>query len=217
MDIFALEKALNGRRVILASKSPRRRELLGLIFRDFDIVPAEGDEVIPEGTAAEKASELLARQKCREVAEKYPEALVIGCDTTVVVGSSMEDILGKPKNEQEAAQMLRRLSGTRHKVISGTALSLQGREVSFSEVTEVCFRDLTDAEIADYISTGEPMDKAGAYGIQERGALLVSGIEGDFFNVVGLPVSRIAQSAAKLLWDLDKCRQPEKFGVCGGC
>ncbi len=217
MDIFALEKALNGRRVILASKSPRRRELLGLIFKDFDIVPAEGEELIPEGTAAEKASELLALQKCREVAKKHPEALVIGCDTTVVVGSSMEDILGKPRDEQDAAAMLRRLSGTRHRVISGTALSLQGREVSFSEVTEVCFRDLTDAEIADYIATGEPMDKAGAYGIQERGALLVSGIDGDFFNVVGLPVSHLAQAAAGLLADFDKCRNPQRFGACGGC
>ncbi|MBR1764503.1 MAG: septum formation protein Maf [Ruminococcus sp.] len=203
MDIFALDKALKGRRVILASKSPRRRELLGLVFKDFDILPAEGEEVIPQGTAAEKASQLLALQKCREVAAKRPEALVIGCDTTVVVGEELCDILGKPRDRQDAARMLRRLSGTRHRVISGAALSLQGREVSFSEVTWVRFRDLTDEEISDYIATGEPMDKAGAYGIQERGALLVSGIEGDFFNVVGLPVSALAQAAAKLLEELE--------------
>lgn len=202
--MFDLNNRLNGKQVVLASKSPRRKELLKLIFPDFEIIPAEGEEVIPAGTPAEKASELLAVNKCREVAEKCPEALVIGCDTSVVVGSEMSDILGKPADEADAAAMLRRLSGSRHKVISGAAVSLDGRMESFSCETVVCFRQLTEEDIAAYIATGEPMDKAGAYGIQERGALLVSGIEGDFFNVVGLPVSDLAQLIARMLPEAEK-------------
>ena len=194
--VFELDRLLGGRRVILASKSPRRQELLGLIFPSFDIVPAVGEEIIPEGTPAHKASELLAVQKCREVAEKYPSALVIGCDTTVVLG---DEILGKPADNADAARMLRELSGSTHKVISGCAVSLQGELISFSQETSVTFRKLTEAEISAYVATGEPSDKAGSYGIQEKGSLLVEKIEGDFFNVVGLPVTELALTVNKLL------------------
>lgn len=194
--VFELDKLTGGRRVILASKSPRRQELLGLIFQGFEIIPAVGEEIIPEGTSAHKASELLAVQKCREVAEKNPDALVIGCDTTVVLG---DEILGKPADDADAARMLRELSGSTHKVISGCAVSFGGRLVSFSQETAVTFRQLTEAEIAAYVATGEPSDKAGAYGIQEKGSLLVEKIEGDFFNVVGLPVTALALTVNEML------------------
>ena len=187
--IFSLQDMLGGRRVILASKSPRRQELLKLLFDEFEIVPATGEEIIPEGADAMDVSRLLAVQKCREVSEKFPDDLVIGCDTTVIVGN---EILGKPADEADAARMLGELSGTSHYVVSGACISFGGRERSFSQVTEVSFRKLADEEISAYIATGEPMDKAGAYGIQEKGSLLVREIKGDFFNVVGLPVSKLA-------------------------
>ena len=198
--MFDLQKKLGGRRVILASASPRRKELLKLVFDDFEIIPAECEENIPEGTPAGEASKLLAEQKCREVAERYPEALVIGCDTTVLLG---EEILGKPEDEKDAFRMLRMLSGTRHSVVTGIALSLCGKLRSLPCETFVRFRRLSDEDINEYIATGEPADKAGAYGIQERGALLVSGIEGDFYNVVGLPVSELAQLAEEMLSEVE--------------
>lgn len=194
--IFALQDMLRGRKVVLASKSPRRRELLRLLFDEFEIVPAEGEEIIPEGTPAEDASRLLAEQKCRAVAEKYPDALVIGCDTTVI---SDGEILGKPVDKADALRMISVLSGNRHKVISGAAICIGGRLDSFSVETVVKFRSLSEDEIEAYVATGEPMDKAGAYGIQEKGCLLVEGIEGDFFNVVGLPVTELALHIEKLL------------------
>ncbi|MBR6046179.1 MAG: septum formation protein Maf [Ruminococcus sp.] len=194
--IFGYEKVLAGRRVVLASKSPRRQELLKLIFPEFEIIPALGEEVVPEGVPAEDVSRLLAVQKCREVAENCPDALVIGCDTTVAVSG---ELLGKPADAADAVRMLRLLSDTRHEVISGVCIRLGEREVSFSEVTRVRFKPLTEADIAGYIATGEPFDKAGAYGIQEKGGLLISGIEGDFFNVVGLPVSAIADKLGEIM------------------
>ena len=194
--IFELGRQLGGRKVVLASKSPRRQELLKLLFDEFLIVPAQGEEIVPVGTAAADVSRVLAEQKCREVAVKYADELVIGCDTTVVVGT---EILGKPTDRDDAARMLGMLSGTAHKVISGVCIRLGSQEVSFSVTTVVRFRELTAAEIDAYIATGEPMDKAGAYGIQEKGGLLVSGFEGDFFNVVGLPVERLALEIDRLI------------------
>lgn len=194
--IFDMQDMLCGRRVILASKSPRRQELLKLIFDSFEIEPAVGEELIPKGTPSDKASELLARQKCDEIAKKYPDALVIGCDTTVVLGDT---ILGKPVDDEDAARMLRMLSDSTHKVISGAAVCIDGRTESFSEVTQVRFRKLSDEEIGAYVATGEPSDKAGAYGIQEKGSLLTEGICGDFFNVVGLPVPSLARLICKML------------------
>ncbi len=194
--IFELDKLLKGRQVVLASKSPRRQELLKLLFEDFIIAPAKGEEIVSEGAKANDVSRLLAIQKCREVAAQYPEALVIGCDTTVIKG---DEILGKPADAADAARMLRLLSGSEHKVVSGVCVTVDGREESFSVETAVKFRLLTDDEIAAYINTGEPMDKAGAYGIQEKGGLLVSSFNGDFFNVVGLPVEQLAARLDRLL------------------
>lgn len=177
--------------MILASQSPRRRELLSLITKDFKIIPAVGEEKIPEGTPPSEAVLLLSRQKATEIYSKYNNDTIIAADTVVAIDGK---ILGKPQNEQNAAEMLRMLSGRIHSVFTGVCVIFpDGRTESFSEETAVEFYPLTEGEIAAYIATGEPMDKAGAYGIQEKGALLVKRIEGDFFNVMGLPIARLSR------------------------
>lgn len=177
--------------MILASKSPRRKELLGSITKDFKIIPAVGDENIPDGTAPRDAVRMLAEQKADEIFASHKGEIIIGADTVVVID---EKILGKPKNEKNAAEMLGTLSGRVHTVYTGVCVIFEdGRKTSFAEKTDVEFYPLTEREIAGYIATGEPMDKAGAYGIQEKGALLVKRIDGDFYNVMGLPVARLAR------------------------
>ncbi len=177
--------------MILASQSPRRRELLGLISENFRVIPATGAEKIPEGTPPEAAVALLARQKAREVAASHKGEVVIAADTVVAVDGK---ILGKPRDEAHAAEMLRLLSGRTHIVYTGVCIIHEdGVEKSFTEGTAVEFYPLSEREIADYVATGEPMDKAGAYGIQERGALLVKRIEGDYYNVMGLPIGRLSR------------------------
>ena len=171
---------------ILASASPRRRELFGLISDDFRIVPSNAEETAPDGIAAENLPERLARLKAGDIAAKYPFDTVIGADTVVILDGK---VLGKPENPEDAVRMLTALSGKRHKVITGCAVCKNGACRSFSSVTEVEFYPLDDKEISDYVATGEPLDKAGAYGIQGRGALFVKSINGDYFNVVGLPVA----------------------------
>ena len=177
--------------MILASKSPRRKELLSLITEDFRIIPAVGEEVIPEGTLPPQAVVMLAQQKAREIRAEHSDEIIIAADTVVVVD---DKILGKPKNEQRAAEMLSMLSGRKHSVLTGVCIIFaDGAEKSFYEQTEVEFFPLTDKQIQRYIATGEPMDKAGAYGIQGKGGLLIKRFEGDYFNVVGLPAARLAR------------------------
>ena len=173
---------------ILASASPRRRELFGLISDDFRIVPSNAEETAPDGIAAENLPEYLARLKAGDIAAKYPFDTVIGADTVVILDGK---VLGKPENPENAVRMLTALSGKRHKVITGCAVYKNGACRSFSSVTEVEFYPLDDKEISDYVATGEPLDKAGAYGIQGRGALFVKSVNGDYFNVVGLPVAAL--------------------------
>ena len=173
---------------ILASASPRRRELFGLISDDFRIVPSNAEETAPDGIAAENLPERLARLKAGDIAAKYPFDTVIGADTVVILDGK---VLGKPENPEDAVRMLTALSGKRHKVITGCAVCKNGACRSFSSVTEVEFYPLDDREISDYVATGEPLDKAGAYGIQGRGALFVKSVNGDYFNVVGLPVAAL--------------------------
>ncbi|MBR1562478.1 MAG: septum formation protein Maf [Ruminococcus sp.] len=179
---------ISGCDVILASASPRRKELLELITDNFRVIPSDCDETLPEGIVPEDTAEYLSRIKCMSIAEVYESSIVIGCDTVVICG----EVMGKPSDREDAERMLRLLSGRTHKVITGVTLAYKGKSISFSEVTEVTFLELSDEDIALYLDSGEPFDKAGAYGIQGLGSMLVSGIKGDFFNVVGLPVSRLA-------------------------
>lgn len=174
--------------IILASASPRRQELLKNIFDSFEIIPADVDEAITDDTTVEKRPEKIAQRKALFVAEKHPDSLVIGCDTAVIIDDIM---LGKPKNKQDAENMLNMLSGRVHKVITGNCLAQNGRIKSFSVETEVEFYNLTKAEIDNYLSSDEWRDKAGAYGIQGKAGLFVKQIKGDYNNVVGLPCAEL--------------------------
>ena len=182
--------------VILASQSPRRRQLLGQMgFADFKICPARGEEVAAPGLTPAQLVEALSSQKAAEVAAgAEADALIIAADTVVAVD---DRVLGKPHSEEEAAEMLLSLSGREHTVYTGVTLRRGSQIVTRHEATQVRFRSLTREEIDAYVATGEPMDKAGAYGIQERGSLLVEGIQGDYFNVVGLPVCLVGKLLAR--------------------
>ena len=191
-------------KIILASQSPRRRELLERMgITDFKVIPAKGEEIATRTLTTDQLVEELSRRKCAEVAALRPKDLVIAADTMVFLKNRR---LGKPADEAEAFAMLSALSGRTHTVCTGLTVRQGDQVLSGAERTTVRFRPLTEGEIRSYIATGEPMDKAGAYGIQDRGALLVEGIEGDFFNVMGLPVLRLS-------------RMLRTFGVdllCGG-
>jgi len=182
-------------KVVLASSSPRRHELLRLIGVEHDVIPADADESHAPGEKPEAHAERLARTKARAVAADRPHSLVIGADTIVVVD---QHILGKPRDVADAARMLRILSNRTHVVMTAVAVSFAGRTASLVEKVTVTFRDLTDDEIARYIATGEPMDKAGAYGIQGYGATIVRRIEGDYFAVMGLSLVRLVELMAEL-------------------
>lgn len=184
------------RPVVLASGSPRRRELLGQMgIEDFEVLPAQGEETAPEGLAPDALVALLALQKAREVAALRPEATVIGADTVVALDGQ---VLGKPSDEEEAREMLSALSGRRHQVYTGMAVLSGGQAFTHVECTQVEFRPLTAEEIAAYVATGESMDKAGAYGIQGRACVFIRGIQGDYYNVVGLPVCALHELLAQL-------------------
>lgn len=174
--------------IILASASPRRKELLSVITNNFVVFPSKAEETVPSGISADKTAEYLAKIKALSVAENYPDSIVIGADTCVVAG---DVILGKPKDKAQARQMMKLLSGNTHKVVTGCAVVKNGKVNSFSVCTEVEFYPLSDAEIESYINTLEPYDKAGGYGIQGKASLFVKGIKGDYFNVVGLPVAEL--------------------------
>ena len=176
--------------VVLASQSPRRRELLGQMgFTDFVIRPAKGEEVVDPGLLPDKLVEELSRQKCEEVAAASgADDLIIAADTVVAIDGT---VLGKPRSVQDAFAMLSHLSGRHHTVYTGVTVRRGEKTLTAHEATRVHFRPLTAQEIEAYISTGEPMDKAGSYGIQGYGAMLVEGISGDYFNVVGLPVCEL--------------------------
>ena len=181
--------------IVLASASPRRRELLAKAGLDFTVRVSDAQEYIVPGTPPHEAVMQLAQQKAVAVAQNSPDDLVIGADTVVVYDG---EILGKPKDTADAARMLRMLSGSTHTVYTGVCLAHAGKAETFFEQTQVTFYPLTDAQIESYIATGEPMDKAGAYGIQGRGCTLVRGICGDYFNVVGLPVAALCQRLSGL-------------------
>ncbi len=185
---------MSNKKIVLASQSPRRRELLGGLIKDFDIIADKSEEVINPDMTPEEIVKSLALEKAENVAKiAGDDALVIGADTVVCIDGK---ILGKPKDESEAKEMLGTLSGREHHVCTGFALvdNASGKRVCDFERTVVRFKTLTETEIERYIQSGEPMDKAGAYGIQGVGALFVEGIKGDYFNVVGLPICALFKS-----------------------
>lgn len=192
------------KKIILASGSPRRKELLEQIGVNFAIIKAEGEEVITTRVPEEAVLE-LSRQKAREVADRTDGEVIIGADTVVAVDNT---ILGKPKDPEDAMRMLRLLQGQAHKVLTGVTVILRNgseeQEICFADLTHVHVFPMTEAQIRTYVESGEPMDKAGAYGIQGRFAAYVSRIEGDYNNVVGLPVGRLYQKV--LAAGVDLCR-----------
>jgi septum formation protein len=180
--------SIHAARVILASASPRRRELLTLIGIRHEVRPADIDESLLAGEGPVAHAERLARAKAHTIAGHEPGAVVIAADTIVVVDG---DVLGKPRDTTEAHAMLRRLSGRTHTVLTAIAVALESRTESAVESVDVTFRALSDGEITAYIVTGEPMDKAGAYGIQGYGATIVERVDGDYFSVMGLGLRRL--------------------------
>lgn len=183
--------------VVLASASPRRVELLKKLFDDFEVLPAD----IVEHEEIRDPKELavaLASEKAYAVADMRPNSLVIGADTVVVIG---DELLGKPLNVSDAIRMLSRLSGMTHRVCTGVCVvAPNGDRVEFVEETHVTFREIAGDEIEQYVATGEPMDKAGAYAIQGGAAKFVAGVDGDYDNVVGLPIGALRASLLKHGW-----------------
>ncbi len=176
-------------KIILASASPRRKELMAYISDNVLIRPAECDESVPENMGAREAVEYLSRIK-NEASKKLSASddIVISADTVVSID---DEILGKPVDKEDARRMLNLLSGKIHQVYTGVTISKGEKTITFSEKTDVIFYNLTEEEIEEYISSSEPYDKAGSYAIQGKAGLLVKGINGDYYNVVGLPVARL--------------------------
>ncbi|HEX8692463.1 MAG TPA: Maf family protein [Longimicrobium sp.] len=183
--------------IILASQSPRRAELIARLELTFDVLPADIDESYREGETPPAHAERLAREKAQAIAKTHPHALVVGSDTIVVVDG---DVLGKPRDRAHAVEMLRRLSGREHEVCTGVAVARGERVESGLERVRVRFRALDERACEEYVATGEPMDKAGAYGIQGFGSAIVEGIEGDYFAVMGLPVVRMLRLFERHGW-----------------
>ncbi|TDL34408.1 septum formation inhibitor Maf [Jeotgalibacillus sp. S-D1] len=181
--------------IILASASPRRKELLSYLNLPFKVQPSSFEELFSPADVPEEVVLRLAKGKAADVAQQYPDAAVIGCDTIVVC----EQILGKPRNEKEAELMLNQLSDRTHTVWTGVSILYGKKRVEFVERTEVTFWPLTQKDIQAYIKSGDCFDKAGAYGIQSGGALFVRKIHGDYYSVVGLPVARLKREIAPLL------------------
>ena len=188
-------------KIILASKSPRRREILETLGLKFDIIVADADES-SDIREPKMLVETLAARKGRAVLEKLggdaADTLIIACDTLVYADG---EFLGKPRDKADADRMIRKLSGNAHSVVSGIYLCLGGREVTAAAETKVIFDEMTDGEIEAYLNTSEPYDKAGAYAIQGKAGVYIKGIEGDYFNVVGLPVNLLKNTLK------------EKFGI----
>jgi septum formation protein len=184
-------------RIVLASQSPRRAELIGRLGLEFDTIPADLDESYMPGETPPEHAERLARDKALAVAAAHEDALVVGSDTIVVVDG---DVLGKPRDPAQAVEMLVRLAGREHEVCTGVAVVQRGRVESGLERVRVRFRALDRRACEEYVATGEPMDKAGAYGIQGFGSALVEGIDGDYFAVMGLPVVRMLALFERFGW-----------------
>lgn len=188
-------------KLILASQSPRRKELLKHLRVPFDIKTSDIEEKIEANKSPEEVVQSLAFQKAAPVSAQHKSAYTIGADTVVVYNDT---ILGKPKTFEQAFHMLQMLSGKTHRVLTGVSIHHEGNHVQFFEQTEVTFYDLTDEEIKAYIETNEPFDKAGAYGIQGYGSLFVKEIKGDYFNVVGLPIAALYRQLKHLQFPFEE-------------
>lgn len=182
------------KRFIVASNSPRRRELLSLAGYQFEVISSDADETLESGIDAGEAVKELSKRKALFVSRMNKGAVVLGCDTVVALGGK---ILGKPKDESEAFSMLKSLSGREHEVFTGVYITDGEKSEGFLSCTKVEFYPLSDETIRSYIATKEPMDKAGAYGIQGLGSVLVKKINGDYFTVMGLPVNECARVLSK--------------------
>ncbi len=181
------------KKIVLASQSPRRKDIISMVIPEFDIIVDNSDEIVEDGLSPEETVKCLAMQKAMNVSDKVEDnALVIGADTVVGIDG---EIFGKPADEEDAKRMLKRLSGRESIVCTGFAVidTESGKAVCDSVTTYVSFRDMTDEEIDAYIKTKEPMDKAGAYAVQGIGGLFITGIKGDYFNVVGLPLCALSE------------------------
>ncbi len=179
-------------KLVLASQSPRRSQLLSAIgITDFITCPAKGEEVVDPALSPAQLVEALATQKVAEIHKKYPQKLILGADTVVAIQGQ---ILGKPQDQTQAAIMLTQLAGRTHQVFTGVCLRQGDTLRCFHEMTEVTFRPLTPGDILRYIAQGESLDKAGGYGIQSAGSLLVESIQGDYYNVMGLPLCALGKA-----------------------
>lgn len=178
----------NMNKVILASQSPRRKELLSLLNIEFEAIPADIDEQIDLNNDLVNEIEKLSYQKANHVFKDHQDCLVIGSDTIVKINN---EVLGKPKTYEQAKQMLNMLSGNTHEVVTGVTIITKDKVETFSSIAKVSFYPLSEQEIDEYIKTNEPMDKAGAYAIQGLGAKFVKAIEGDYYTIMGLPVAEL--------------------------
>lgn len=196
-------------RIILASQSPRRAEILRSAGVSFEIMPAGIDETVSPALSPSEAVCEISRRKAEYIADRFSDGdtFIISADTVVCIGAALADdacspsreiLLGKPHDKSDACRMLSMLSGKSHFVYTGYSLCLGKKMYTGCQKTEVEFRKLTDDEIRRYVESGEPMDKAGAYGIQEKGALFVKGIHGDYFNVMGLPICDVCLNAERV-------------------
>src|ERR1700709_1888255 len=190
-------------KIILASQSPRRKQLLEWAEINFDIIVSATDELVPAGIAVEEVPIIIAREKALAVKDKIQSNIaqnhlpILAADTVVVLEN---DIIGKPTDRENAIQILSRLSGKKHRVITGVVLLHGDKEIAFSDITEVEFHELTQEQIVFYVDKYKPYDKAGAYAIQEWiGVVGIKQINGDFYNVMGLPISRVVQQLNKLM------------------
>ena len=180
--------------IILASASPRRKEILELADLDFDIMPSDAEEITTKIAPHEVVME-LASIKAKDIYEKSDkQSMIVGADTVVAYQGQ---ILGKPKDEADAKRMLRMLSGQTHEVYTGVCVIKDGEAKTFYEETKVIFYEISDEQIDHYIKSGESMDKAGSYGIQGKAAIFIKGIQGDYYNVVGFPIARFLQEITK--------------------
>jgi len=198
VDMNILDEKINHISIVLASKSPRRQELLKNIFSDFNIEVRQIDETFPTSLQGGNIAQYISEQKAKAFISEKRDELIITADTIVCLENQ---VLGKPKSFQEAYNMLRALSGKTHVVYTGVSLLFKGEVTSFYDATRVSFYELSDEEINYYINKHQPFDKAGSYGIQEwMGYVGIQKMEGDFFNVMGLPLHRLYREVNKLIY-----------------